>query len=178
MLIAGVCGGIGEYFSVDPVIVRLIFVLVGLTTWGLVFPLYPLLWVIMPVAGTTAAPPSRKYQAFTSSEAVAERQPDMVEIGLHRPAAPARFDPITGEALQTGYSEPSQPPFDPTLPPTYDHMAPMTPPKKAKIGKSGTIVGIVLIGIGLMGITTALGIPATIVFPILLIASGILLLRR
>ena len=54
VIIAGVCGGLGEYFGLDPVIVRLIFVLVTLTT-GLGFIVYPVLWLVMPKAGTSAA---------------------------------------------------------------------------------------------------------------------------
>src|SRR5262245_57589941 len=50
VIVAGVCGGLGEYFGLDPVIVRLIFVLVTLTT-GLGFIVYPVLWLVMPKAG-------------------------------------------------------------------------------------------------------------------------------
>lgn len=46
-IFAGVCGGLGDYFSVDPVIVRLIFVLVTLTS-GIGLPIYLVLWVLMP----------------------------------------------------------------------------------------------------------------------------------
>ncbi|MFL5801181.1 MAG: PspC domain-containing protein [Roseiflexaceae bacterium] len=53
VIIAGVCGGLGEYFGLDPVIVRLIFVLVTLTT-GLGFIVYPVLWLVMPKAGAVA----------------------------------------------------------------------------------------------------------------------------
>jgi phage shock protein C len=53
VIVAGVCGGLGEYFGLDPVIVRLIFVLVTLTT-GLGFIVYPVLWLVMPKAGATA----------------------------------------------------------------------------------------------------------------------------
>lgn len=31
----GVCGGLGEYFNIDPTIVRLLFVLLGYTTTGI-----------------------------------------------------------------------------------------------------------------------------------------------
>ena len=34
--IAGVCGGIAEYFAIDPTIIRLIWALVGLTGAGIV----------------------------------------------------------------------------------------------------------------------------------------------
>ncbi len=33
--ICGVCGGIGEYFNIDPTIIRLIFILFGLSGGGL-----------------------------------------------------------------------------------------------------------------------------------------------
>jgi phage shock protein C len=48
-MIAGVCGGLGEYFNIDPVIVRLIFValLVGA---GSGFLAYLVLWVVVPEA--------------------------------------------------------------------------------------------------------------------------------
>ena len=46
-MIAGVCGGLGDYFNIDPTLVRLLFVLVGLAVGG-GFLLYLLLWLIMP----------------------------------------------------------------------------------------------------------------------------------
>jgi phage shock protein C len=55
-MIAGVCGGLAEYFGLDPVIVRLIFVLVTLTT-GIGFIVYPVLWLVMPKAGASAGAP-------------------------------------------------------------------------------------------------------------------------
>jgi len=53
VIIAGVCGGLAEYFAIDPVIVRLIFVLVTLTS-GIGLLVYPILWMVMPKAGATA----------------------------------------------------------------------------------------------------------------------------
>lgn len=46
--IAGVCGGLGEYFNVDPLILRIIFVVLILPG-GLpgVIP-YVALWILMP----------------------------------------------------------------------------------------------------------------------------------
>lgn len=34
-MICGVCGGIGEYFNIDPTLVRLLFALLGCTTTGI-----------------------------------------------------------------------------------------------------------------------------------------------
>ena len=44
--IAGVCGGIGEYFGIDPVLVRIGFVVAGIMFWGIL--LYVVLWVVLP----------------------------------------------------------------------------------------------------------------------------------
>jgi phage shock protein C len=49
IMLGGVCGGLGEYFNIDPTIVRLAFVLLGFVT--ALFPallLYFILWVIVP----------------------------------------------------------------------------------------------------------------------------------
>ncbi len=45
--IFGVCGGLGEYFDIDPTIVRLIF-LVALIVFGTGFLLYLVLALVMP----------------------------------------------------------------------------------------------------------------------------------
>ncbi len=47
--LAGVCGGLGEYFNIDPTIVRLLFVVVGIITG--VFPFvagYIVAWLVVP----------------------------------------------------------------------------------------------------------------------------------
>lgn len=47
--IAGVCGGIAEYFDWDPAMVRIIYLLLSLFSAG--FPgllIYLVLWIIMP----------------------------------------------------------------------------------------------------------------------------------
>ena len=49
MMIAGVCGGIGEYFSVDPTLIRLLWVI--LTVFSGFFPgiiAYIICWIIIP----------------------------------------------------------------------------------------------------------------------------------
>lgn len=50
-VIAGVCGGLGEYFEVDPSVVRIVFVL--LTFFGASgILLYLILWIILPASPT------------------------------------------------------------------------------------------------------------------------------
>jgi phage shock protein PspC (stress-responsive transcriptional regulator) len=52
-ILAGVWGGIGAYFDVDPVILRVIWAL-SVFVFGFGIPLYIILWVVMPEARTTA----------------------------------------------------------------------------------------------------------------------------
>ena len=46
-ILGGVCGGLGEYFGIDPVIIRLIFVILALG-WGFGILLYIIAWIIIP----------------------------------------------------------------------------------------------------------------------------------
>ena len=46
--IGGVCGGLGEYFDVDPTFVRVIFILLTLLSLGLGIIGYILIWMIIP----------------------------------------------------------------------------------------------------------------------------------
>ena len=46
-MLAGVCGGIGSYFDVDPTIIRVLFVLFSLVVGGGILA-YILLWIIIP----------------------------------------------------------------------------------------------------------------------------------
>ena len=44
----GICGGIGTYFNIDPTIVRLLFVVAGFASFGLMILLYILMVFIVP----------------------------------------------------------------------------------------------------------------------------------
>lgn len=46
-MIAGVCGGLAQYLEIDPVFVRLAFILLLFAT-GIGLPIYIILWVVMP----------------------------------------------------------------------------------------------------------------------------------
>ena len=47
-MIAGVCGGIGEYFDVDPTLIRLLWALITLFTIGTGIIAYIIAWIIIP----------------------------------------------------------------------------------------------------------------------------------
>lgn len=162
-MIAGVCGGLGHYFGVDPVIVRLIFVVLAVTTF--VTPLiYPVLWLVMP--GTN------------------------VQRGAPRPPQPqttipippdARFDPMTGEPLP--------PPMSPGLPPHTANVqeAKSVPVPGAVPSGRSRVFGMVLLAIGGIilinnvgdALSRLFGVDVSgIVFPLLLVAVGVYLLRH
>ena len=46
--ICGVCGGIGEYFNIDPTVIRLIWVLITLASCGTGIIAYIIAAVVMP----------------------------------------------------------------------------------------------------------------------------------
>ena len=56
-VVGGVCSGIGRYFEVDPVLIRVAFAIFAAVTWGAALLAYPLMWFLMPEE-TAAAPTS------------------------------------------------------------------------------------------------------------------------
>ena|SRR3989338_4663569 len=47
-VLGGVCSGLGDYFQVDPILLRLLFIFLVLGCgWGII--LYILLWIILPL---------------------------------------------------------------------------------------------------------------------------------
>jgi len=46
--IAGVCGGIAEYFDVDPTLIRLVWVVFTVLSFGAGILAYILAWIVMP----------------------------------------------------------------------------------------------------------------------------------
>jgi phage shock protein C len=152
-MIAGVCGGLGHYFSVDPVIVRLIFVVLAITTF--ITPvIYPVLWLIMPEAGSLN-PPSGS--------------------GAAMPIPPtARFDPMTGEPLPSASAY---------TPPAAEPASPDPIPLRSRNRTLGLVLlgigGLILINNVGDALSRIFGVDlGGILFPVLLVGIGIYLLRR
>lgn len=60
-VIAGVCGGLGEYFNIDPTILRILFV--ALVVWGgSGVLLYIVLWLVIPEAGKESLPAEQRIE--------------------------------------------------------------------------------------------------------------------
>jgi phage shock protein C len=73
-MLAGVCGGIGEYFAVDPTLVRLLFVLLAVFT-GVGVLAYIVLWIVVPEEG------SRPLYEEWKSQAGGEASPESAASG-------------------------------------------------------------------------------------------------
>ncbi|MFV9504853.1 MAG: PspC domain-containing protein [Oscillochloridaceae bacterium umkhey_bin13] len=191
-MVAGVCGGLAEYFNIDPVIVRLIFVLITLTS-GLGLPVYIVLWMIMPRSTAVPSPQEKTLpylrddsSAYGQASPARERevlvgqrqdQSQGRSAGSYDPyAAPAspefRFDPLTGEPL-----DPNRPATGRTvnlgMPPT-DMAASGSAPRK----HSWRTLGLILIGVGGLIFVEQLGVDLSLLFPLMLIVAGTILMRR
>ncbi|GAB4442941.1 MAG: PspC domain-containing protein [Chloroflexi bacterium OHK40] len=199
-MVAGVCGGLAEYFNIDPVIVRLIFVLVTLTS-GLGLPVYLLLWIVMPKSAGVPGSQTLEQSARQFGQEVSEfgrglsqeaaRLSREVLVGQREqgasqarrggvdtqmPPAEHRFDPETGQPLG-----PEQPALGQTInltPPQADLPVAYPQPATPRRARSWSTLGAILIGIGGLILLEQLGIDMSLIFPVLLIIAGVILLRR
>jgi phage shock protein C len=199
VVVAGVCGGLAEYFHVDPVIVRLVFVLVTITSgFGLI--VYPILWAVMPqaprpdAAGLPVTPvlPPQEMPASPEPQAVRLREPaphaaarvNSPPAYADQPPAPSeyRFDPQTGQRIQPGQAatgattDLSRHAAAQPLPAELPADAATTPGPKGRNRVSWA--GIVLVGLGVMLLAEQIGIDPDIMFPVLMVAVGALMLLR
>lgn len=164
-IIAGVAGGLGQYLAVDPVIVRLAFVALFFTGVGAL--LYPVLWIIMPLEGGAGAAPN---QAFDEMRQQATRLGEEVRevFVAGGPARKPRFDPMTGA------------PVDPEAEIPINNVGPSGTDTADARARRNRMLGILLVGIGGFILLNMLFGPGfgKILFPLLLVAGGVLVLRR
>lgn len=57
-IIAGVCGGLGNYLGIDPVLVRVVAVVLAAMSFGTVLVIYILLALIIPLEPTVGQSPT------------------------------------------------------------------------------------------------------------------------
>jgi len=104
---SGVCGGIAEYFQVDPTLVRAFFVIATILSGGLFLIVYIALIVIMPVHGQpgtgmftqSTTPPSTTSSATSSADDPASSATQSFAPVPHDPAAAARRREAAGWLL-------------------------------------------------------------------------------
>ncbi len=58
-VVAGVCAGLGQRLGVDPILIRVAFVVAAIATAGLAVGAYLLAWILVPELGRTGARPRR-----------------------------------------------------------------------------------------------------------------------
>lgn len=178
-MIAGVCGGVAEYVDVDPVLVRLIFVLFTLTT-GIGLLLYPIMWMLMPKSGLSEAEqfphdPEEWRRRVESVGREAAEFGQSVERGMRE----AFGDRPRGGGAPTTYASP--PPeasfrFDPyTGEPLAHQVPPSARPPQQNRSRWG---GMALVALGVIFTAQYFGVPTDILIPGLMIIAGIVLLVR
>ena len=101
-VLGGVAAGLASYFSVDPVLTRLVFILLtAMSGAGVVA--YVVAWIIMPksesTAGGTAGPPHIPPPADRIAAKVREAGEQVVESLHHAPAETGRSRVVAGGIL-------------------------------------------------------------------------------
>jgi phage shock protein PspC (stress-responsive transcriptional regulator) len=76
----GVCGGLGAYFNMDPVILRIIFAVLFFVTTGAAFLAYIILWIAVPKAMTTAQRLEMRGQEATVKNIEKSIREEVVEV--------------------------------------------------------------------------------------------------
>jgi phage shock protein C len=71
--VAGVCGGLGEYFGIDPVLIRVIFVIATLLG-GAGILVYGVLWLALPKGEQVAGAPGTPYRRTSPAIRIAEER--------------------------------------------------------------------------------------------------------
>jgi phage shock protein C len=164
-MIAGVAGGIAQYLAVDPVLVRLTFVVLFFTGVGVL--LYPILWLVMPLEGQATTNPGA---TFDEMRRQAGRFGDEVRevFVAGGPARKPRYDPMTGE------------PVEPEAEIPINNVGSSASASAGAAERRNRLLGLALIGVGAFILLNLLLGPAfgKLLLPLLLVAGGILVLRR
>ena len=166
-ILGGVCAGLAAYFGVDPLLVRVVFVILALVPPSIGILLYLVLWFLMePPQGT---PPSTTRSVSDRLRSMGDDIRQDFRTGFSRSQAsgtpPATSDDPSGGPPPAGAPHPRG-----RWGPPYGNRPP------------GLWFGIILIVLGAYFLLANLGIFTNIhweiVWPVILIALGLLLLLR
>lgn len=86
-MIAGVCGGLGEYFSIDPTIVRLILLFLMLWGGGGIL-VYILAWIVIPEQPVSAKAPAAESKLVEEKPAAQPVASEPAKVVVTPPPAP------------------------------------------------------------------------------------------
>jgi phage shock protein C len=158
-LFLGVCGGLGEYYRIDPVLVRVIAVLVTVASGFFPgFVAYFILALIIPLEGTTAGTPQELFR-----ENISDLENSSKHIGKQFKKNPARGVPLAPE-----------PPPSPEPPPREPGIS-FPPPTRSNRGIY--IIAILLVSIGIF-IFILQSIPRlwSFLWPLTLVIAGAIII--
>lgn len=187
-MVAGVCGGIAEYYGVDPTLVRLLTVLISMISGGAGLIAYIVMAIVVPEepsqqrpegewAVTTPAPPV----SDTPSAPGTPEGPD--EVASAPPQAPptSAVPAYTTPPPPQAYASPPQAYAPPPAPVALPAPAPPRPMRHARRSRGGGItIGIVLVlaGLALLANQLVPGIDLWRLWPIIIVAVGIRVMFR
>lgn len=113
--IAGVCAGIADRFDVDPLVVRILAVLFAIVTFGLVLPVYAVIWLVIPrrldasIPIECAAYVSAESKGCASSDS---RVRSRVRSRGAAPVPPVGFSLDEGRVVEGSVTQPAEKPED------------------------------------------------------------------
>ncbi len=152
-VIGGVCGGLGQYFGIDAVIVRLIFVAL-VFAGGMSILLYPILWLIMPVEAT-------------GRPAFADGLQEMQQVGQHVAGQVGGGAQALRAKVEATLAGSGQPRFDPQTGQPLPHTV-----------RNNKALGVVLVGVGILILSSFIPGGSGVVVALMLLGGGYYLLRR
>ncbi len=166
-MIGGVCGGLGNYFSVDPSLIRLAFVLL-LVFGGSGFLLYLILWIVLPDEGRSYTSPEETTRANAQEIAGRARQFGQdIKTAFGGSSVPAEAD-SEGSPMPSSDRPPS---------------SPLSGSAPTRVGSTNGawVMGLILIGLGALFLLNNI-FPNFFSFgqlwPVLLILIGLVMLRN
>jgi phage shock protein PspC (stress-responsive transcriptional regulator) len=79
-VLGGVCSGMGAYFNLDPVFIRILFVILAFLGVGISILIYLILWIVVPEAKTTAQRLEMRGEEATISNIRKAIQEEVTEV--------------------------------------------------------------------------------------------------
>jgi phage shock protein C len=99
-MVGGVCGGLGVYFGLDPIVFRIAFVILALAGGGAGLPIYLVAWILMPEGQST--PPDPEARSTNGATLVIGTLFVAMGLGLLADMVAPWFDRLFWPALLVG----------------------------------------------------------------------------
>ncbi len=150
-VLGGVCGGLAEYFDIDPIIVRILFVILGPAT-GIGLLVYIVMWITVPEEDM-----QHYYARFAQT-------PNQNPFKNSAPGTGANAEP--GTETEGTVPKPETPNFTPEM--MNEYLAPK------RRGNGTVIFGAILVLLGILFLFW-IYIPSfdfSLIFPIIFVATG------